>query len=443
MGAVVASFGSYSANDRREDAMAFLSEILNKPVIDLDGGSVGTVQDLVASVPSEYRHPKIVGVVVRSSGKTFIVPYSSLAVLLAPAIPLACRSAELEPYLPGDQDIYLVEDVLDKQIIDTDGVRVVRVNDVELVRVNGAVVASNVDIGALGILRRVGLEKLAKLIASVTRRRLPNMFISWEDVELLGREHEGASQMVRLKTTRDHIADLHPADLATILTEMTREKSDDFLEVLDIEQIADTLEEIEPDMQASLVESMPDERIADILEEMSPDAAADLLNELPEERSEDLLELMDRDEAADVRKLLKFDEESAGGLMTTEFAAVPPDLTAGQAIEHLRVNASEVETILYVYVTSQNGQLLGVFSLSDLVLAKPETPITEFMHHRIVTAELADTQETVAQLVAKYSLLAIPVVDENHVMHGIVTSDDALDKIIPTAWKKRLPRYYH
>lgn len=151
---------------------------------------------------------------------------------------------------------------------------------------------------------------------------------------------------------------------------------------------------------------------------------------------------MDLDEAADVRKLLGFPEEFAGGLMTTEFATVPPTLTAGQAIEHLRKNANEIETILYVYVTEEDGRLIGVISLSNLVLARPETPVTEFMHRRIVTASLVDPQEKVAQLVAKYGLLAIPIVDENNVMHGIVTSDDALDKIIPTAWKKRLPRYY-
>ena len=307
---------------------------------------------------------------------------------------------------------------------------------------NGSVIAANVDIGALGILRRIGLEAPVKFVASAMHRKLPQAFISWEDVELLGREHENSGQMVRLKTTRDHIADLHPADLATILTEMTRKKSDDFLEVLEVEQIAETLEEIEPDLQVSLVESMSDERIADILEEMSPDAAADLLAELPDERSEDLLELMDRDEAAEVRKLLNYPEDTAGGLMTTEFAAVPSTLTAGQAIDYLRENAADVETILYVYVTDALGRLEGVFSLSNLVLAMPNTKIIDFMHRRVVTASLMDAQNVVAQLVAKYSLLAIPVVDENNILHGIVTSDDALDKIIPTAWKKRLPRFF-
>lgn len=422
--------------------MAFLSEIIHKPVIDLDGGRVGTLEDLIATSPSEYVHPKIVGAVIRTKSGILIVPYADLAVLLAPVIPLSRRLNDINPYIPGNQDFYLVEDVLDKQIIDTDDVRVVRVNDVELVRVNGSVVATNVDIGALGIIRRVGLENIVRRLASLVHGRIYPVFISWDDVELMPSDRSSASQMVRLKTTRDRISDLHPADLANILSDMNREQSEEFLETLDIEQVADTLEEVEPDLQASLVETMSDERVADILEEMSPDAAADLLAELSEERSEDLLELMAKEEAEDVRKLLSYPVESAGGLMTPDFIAVGPDITAEQAIAHLRENAADAETIFYVYVTDEQGCLKGVFSLSDLILARPETPVTEFMHKRIVTVQPMDSQEEVARVVARYNLIAVPVLDENDMMLGIVTSDDALDKIIPTAWKKRLPRFF-
>ena len=421
--------------------MAFLSEIIHKPIIDLDGGRVGTLEDLVATSPSEYIHPKIVGVVIRTKTGKMVISYSDLAVLLAPAIPLSRRLSEITPYLPGSQDFYLAEDVLDKQIIDTDDVRVVRVNDVELMRINGSVVASNVDIGAMGILRRIGLENVARAMAGMVHSQIHPVFISWDDVELLPSDR-GSSQMVRLKTTRDRISDLHPADLANILADMNREQSGDFLDAMDIEQVADTLEEVDPDIQASLVESMSDERVADILEEMSPDAAADLLAELPDERSEDLLELMDQEDAEDVRKLLSYPVESAGGLMTPDFIAVGPELTAEQAIAYLRINAADAETIFYVYVTDEKGVLKGVFSLSDLILAQPNTPVTEFMHKRIVTVGPLEDQDEVAKIVARYNLLAVPVLDENEVMLGIVTSDDALDKIIPTAWKKRLPRYY-
>jgi magnesium transporter len=203
------------------------------------------------------------------------------------------------------------------------------------------------------------------------------------------------------------------------------------------------LEEVEPDFQASLVEQLPNERIADVLEEMSPDEAADLLAELPEDRSEQLLNIMEKDEAEDVRKLLTFPEESAGGIMNTEFMTVPVELTASQAIARIRETANDAETIYYTYVTDEENHLLGVFSLRQLVLANPKKHIKEFMEKHVITVNLTDDQDHCAQIISKYNLLAVPVVDKKNVIHGIVTSDDALDKIIPTAWKKRLPKLYH
>jgi magnesium transporter len=214
------------------------------------------------------------------------------------------------------------------------------------------------------------------------------------------------------------------------------------LETLEVEKLADTLEEVEPEFQASLVKSMPDEKVADLLEEMAPDEAADLLAQLPEDRSHDLLELMEEDEAEEVRNLLKYPEDSAGGIMNTEYVAIRPELTAEQAIAALRESADKAETFFYIYVTDEENQLAGVFSLQDLVLAQPNTPVKTFMHKRLISIDVTCGQEEVAQMVTKYNLLAIPVVDEQHKLLGIVTADDALDKIIPTAWKKRLPRMY-
>ena len=219
--------------------------------------------------------------------------------------------------------------MLDKQIIDTNGMRVVRVNDLELARVNGDFYVANVDIGGLGLLRRLGLaQTCARRSPAPGPRADRRAIISWDDVELLP-----GDQPMRLKVPGDKIAELHPADLAEIISDLSRAESSKLLETLDVETVADTLEEVEPEFQASLVEAMPDERVADVLEEMAPDEAADLLAELPEERSQELLNLMEEDEAEDVRKLLTYPEDSAGGIMTTEFVAVRPDLTAEQAID--------------------------------------------------------------------------------------------------------------
>jgi CBS domain-containing protein len=417
--------------------MPYLSNLIEKPVADVDGEPLGRLKDLIASLRSEIPHPRIVALVVKRAGGTFLVPFSDVAVLIAPAIPLARRLQDIVPYEPGEQDLYLARDVLDKQIIDTNGMRVVRVNDLELMRVNHHFYVANVDIGELGLLRRLGMAKIAQKLSSRFGRELLPSTISWDAVELLP-----GDQPMRLRVPGDKIAELHPADLAEIISDLSRVESSRLLESLDLETLADALEEVEPDFQASLIERMPNEKVADVLEEMSPDEAADLLAELPQDRSQELLELMEDEEAEDVRKLLTYPEDTAGGIMTTEFIAIRPDLTAEQAIAVLRETAEEAEPIFYVYVTDGEGHLIGVFSLSHLVLTRPQTPVTQFMERRVTSVGLLDSQDKVAQVVAKYNLLAVPVVDDERRLHGIVTADDALDKIIPTAWKKRLPRLY-
>jgi magnesium transporter len=296
---------------------------------------------------------------------------------------------------------------------------------------------ANVIIGGLALLRRIGLAHIGERVARAFGRTATVGAISWEHVELLA-----GTGKVRLRIFGGKAADLPAADVAEIISDLNRSDSREVVESMGIEQLADTLEEVEPDFQASLVESLPDEKVADVLEEMAPDEAADLLAELPDERSEDLLNLMDKEDAADVRRLLTYDENSAGGLMTTDVVTIRPNLTAGETIDNLRRTAQEAETIYYVYVTDDSDHLLGVVSLQRLVLAQPETPIAAIMHDRVVSVTVDTGQDDLAQLVAKYNLLAVPVVDDQNRLQGIVTADDAIDRIIPTTWKKRLPRLY-
>jgi sporulation protein YlmC with PRC-barrel domain/CBS domain-containing protein len=414
--------------------MAYLSEILGRPVTDLDGKSVGKLKDVIVRPWAEFPHPLIEAVSIESKdGQRRNLPYAAVAALLSPVIPLKYRDEEAPTFELKEDDVLLSRDVLDKQIIDTDGARVVRVNDVELVRVNGTIYVSNVDVSWLGILRRMGLVGLAHFLSG----RLKQKGISWDDVELMRRD-----QSMQLRVPAERLHELHPADLADIVSDLNRLESGQLLDTLDVQHLADTLEEVEPEFQAELVEHMPDERVADVLEEMEPDEAADLLGDLPQGRQQDLLALMEKDDADDVRKLLAYPEDSAGGIMTTEYAAVPSNLTATDAIKVLRGMADEVETMFYVYVVDEEAHLIGAFSLNNLIFASPGAMVRDFMSKRIITVNLTDDQETVAQTVAKYDLVAVPVVDDQNHLHGIVTADDALDKIIPTAWKKRLPRFY-
>jgi magnesium transporter len=418
--------------------MAYLSDIIGKPVTDVDGERMGHVEDIVVSHLGEIHHPEVIAVLIKNGHTSFLVPYTDIAVLVAPAIPLQKHRHDIQPYQPSDSDLFLVRDVLDKQIIDTNGVRVVRVNDLELTRVEGRYFVANVDIGSLGILRRLRLARPIQNAAGWLGKKVISNIISWENVELLASEHA-----LRLKVPGDKISELHPADLAEIFSDLSRQESSKLLESLDVKTAADVLEEVEPDFQASLVEDMPDEKVADLLEEMAPDEAADLLAELPKDRSQELLRLMKDEEEEEVRKLLSYPEDLAGGIMTTEFVAVRPELTTEQVIAALRDDAQDIESVLYIYVTDNESRLVGVFSLQDLVLAQPKALVSEIMKRRVLTVNLNDNQAEVAQLVAKYNLYAIPVVDNNNHLHGIVTADDALDKIIPTTWKKRIPRWYH
>ena len=413
--------------------MAYLSEILGRPVIDLDGKPIGKLRDIIVRPWAEFPHPLIEAIAVDIKNELHYLPFATVAALFSPVIPLKYRSDEIPSFELMAGDVLLSRDVMDKQIIDTDGARVVRVNDVELVRVNGTIYVSNVDISWLGILRRMGLVGFAQSLSKHVKQK----GISWDDVELMHRD-----QSMQLRVPAEKLHELHPADLADIVSDLNRLESGQLLDTLDVKHLADTLEEVEPEFQVELVEHMSDEKVADVLEEMEPDEAADLLGDLPKERKEDLLALMEKDDADDVRKLLAYPEESAGGIMTTEYASIPPNLTAAEAFQVLRGMADEVETMFYVYVVDKEEHLMGAFSLNNLIFAPPDQKVSDFMSDRIITVNLTDDQETVAQIVSKYDLLAIPVVDDQNHLHSIVTADDALDKIIPTAWKKRLPRFY-
>ncbi len=202
------------------------------------------------------------------------------------------------------------------------------------------------------------------------------------------------------------------------------------------------MEEMEPDTQVEVLEDLARERAADILEEMSPDDAADLVADLDQVTRDEILALMERDEAEEVQELLGYPEDSAGGIMTTEYIALEEHLTAAQAIDRLRELEPDAETIYYVYVTDEDDRLVGVLSLRDLIVAKPDTPIREVMIREPVAVGVLADQDEVAEVVAHYNLLAVPVVDDEGHLEGIVTVDDAIDTVIPTAWKRRLPRVF-
>jgi len=225
-----------------------------------------------------------------------------------------------------------------------------------------------------------------------------------------------------------------------IIDQLTPKDRAGVLSSLDDEQVADAIEEMEPETQVEVLEDLEPDRAADILEEMSPDDAADLVADLSETTRQEILALMETTEADEVKELLSYPEESAGGIMTTEYIALPANVTAGQAIDKLRELEPDAETIYYVYVIDKNENLVGVLSLRDLIVAKPEMTISDVMIKEPITVRVLDDQDHVAGVIARYNLLAVPVVNDAGHLEGIVTVDDALDAVAPSAGRRWHPR---
>ena len=412
--------------------MRFLSEIMKKTVIDLDGNKIGKFKDFVVSVNILY--PLVEAISIRTSAKKDILVSWEDVDHINKDIELKVKFEDIKEYKLKKRDIKLVEEVLDKQVVDLEGKKIRRINDLQLSTTRGYYRLIGVDISFKGILRRLGLEK----IASGLKINLQEDYISWMDVDVL----ESDISRLKLKVPEYSLKKLHPADIAEIVDQLSINDSITILNSLDDEIAADALEEISPERQVSLFEEMETKRAADILEEMSPDDAADLIGELSEDRAQELLDLMDPEEARDVESLLKYPEDTAGGIMTTEFAAVKEGLTARQTLNTLRKMAGEVESIYYIYVLSNFNSLVGVMSLRELLLAEPEQKITEFMHRDIISVDVMEEEHDVAKKIAKYNLLAVPVVKDENKIQGVVTVDDAIDIVLPTAWKKHVPRMF-
>ncbi len=414
--------------------MRFLSQCIGLPVRDPDDEPIGTIADLIVAIGDAY--PPVTGLVVRTDRRQIFLPWANVETFDEAGARLRVPTIDIGKFSQRQDEILLKVDLLDKQIVDIEGRKVIRVNDISLDLVDGTLHVVAVDVGAAGLLRRLGMEGAFRTVARNLRLGVPERYIDWEDVDPL----ESTIASIRLRVPHAKLAELHPADLASIIDQLAPRDRLGVLASLDDEALADVVEEMEPDTQVDVLEDLTPERAADILEEMSPDDAADLVADLSDRSRAEILALMELEEAEEVRDLLAFPEDSAGGMMTTEFVAVPATLTAADTIERLRELEPDAETIYYVYVVDDANRLVGVLSLRDLIVAQPDALIADVMIDEPVATGALESAESVAETIAHYNLLAVPVVDDDGRMVGIVTVDDAIDTVAPAAWRRRLPR---
>ncbi len=415
--------------------MPFLSQLLNRPVRDRRGEVVGKCVDVLVDPVEGF--PAVVALQLRRQNQDFLIAAVDIAELDDHGIVLRERLRDLAVYEPRGDEIGLAHQVMDRQIIDTHGRRVVRVHDLQLAPTNGHFRLVGIDATPRAMLRRLGLEGatsgMLRLIG--LGKALGNGCIPWTQLDPVAIGPAG----IPLKTDHKELGRMHPADLADIVEQLDQTAGGYLLASLDTDTAADTLQEVQPESQASLMEQLDTERAADILERMPPDEAADLLADLPEQRVAELLAHMQPIEAADVRELLSYAEDTAGGRMTTDFLTIGSEHTAADAIGRLRAEDPKVEAN-YLYVVDQDEHLHGVISLRALILAPPDSPVHAFMTVPVISVAADTPQDEVAAVLNKYDLLAVPVVDDDKRLLGVVTVDDVLDTLLPASWRKNAPR---
>ncbi len=410
----------------------FISELVGRHAT-INDLPIGRVADFVVGKP-DVVFPQVDGLVIKTSQGLRFAPIDTVADVDRNGN-VALTIAPKEPAPPEQEELYLVADLLDKQIVDVDGRKVVRINDIEVANAGGRLRVVAADVGIAGLLRRLGLRSFGKRWIS-RMRNMPRSMIAWDSVAPI---REVNPAQVHLSVKESRLARLHPSELAEIIGDLSVREAAAVVGQLDDETAADAFEHLDAETRKNLIDDLGTERAADIIEEMDADDAADLLAELPEERQTQLLAEMNAYTAGELRELVKYPEESAGGMMTTDYVWIYPHRTTEATIRKIREIAPASEFIYYLYVLDKEDHLLGALSLRTLLLALPTAFIDRIMDTDLVTVEPHAPAVDVASTIAKYDLLAVPVVGEDGKMLGIVTVDDAIDAIMPDEVAKKLP----
>jgi sporulation protein YlmC with PRC-barrel domain/CBS domain-containing protein len=405
-----------------------LSELLGATVYDQSGAVTGRVHE-VTLAPQEDRD-RIASFIVKTKSGNRVLPFSAVSAIDA-SVHATSRPSEW-PAANGAEGLFLLErDLLDQQVIDVHGRKVVRVNDVDL-QIDAANEAGNahatlrvqsVDIGARGAIRRLlrGLAPRAAL--DILLQKIPPRTIPWSFVDLIETD---PARRIKLKISHEGLAKLHPADIADIVEDLAPDEREAVFRTLDEEVAAETLEEVDPKVQKSIVESLDSERAADIVEEMDPDAAADLLADLSHDHTEQILVEMEPEASQEMVELLEHREETAAGRMTTEFLALPVTANVENAIGVMREFEGGVESVSTIYLVDSHGTLAGAVPLAKLVVAKSDTPLLSLVQEPLVLTGRETGDNEVAELFDKYNLITLPVVDDHNKLVGVITSDDVI-----------------
>ena len=401
-----------------------LTALVGTPVTDAQGRLRGKLKDIAVATGPEAG--KVAGLVLKTRAGLSLVP--SQDVMETPAGTLELRSSgDLPPLKDGGNYLFLQQDLVDRQIIDIHGRKVVRANDVDLEWLGHGAAhllrVAEVEVGMRGAFRRIFKGLLPKNKLEAISRKLAAHAIPWQFVDVI---EVDPARRVKLRIEYERLAQIHPSELADILEDLPPAEREAVFTSLDEEVAAETLEEVDPKLQKALLEKLDEERIADIVEEMDPGAAADLLAELPEDQSDAILEEMEPEERQEVEELLEFDEKSAAGFMTTEFVHVSERATVAHAVQALRNFDGDPESVTEIFLLDDGEVLLGSVPLARLVMAQPDARLAVLTEPRVLSCPAHMRQNEVAEMFDKYNLHALPVVDPQGRMVGVVQAEQVI-----------------
>lgn len=401
--------------------MIFLSQLLGAEVADSADQTLGRIEDIVIR-DIDMLYPPVVLLVLKQSGKTRLTVPAGAVEIWGRDVALSQTKSKIVVEKPHEQDIFLKRDILDMQIVDVEGIRVVRVNDLKLAMIEGRLSVVAIDVSTRGLWRRMGLPLFGPL------KKMREQLVDWKNVHVVG----GKSQYLQLKTSFKDMQKIHAADLAHILEELSAKQRTELVQSLDQRTAARVLESLDPDVKKVLIQALGPERAASIVSEMSLDELVDLLKDLPKHEAKEVLSYFQQGKLQTVQKFLAYHSDSAGGLMTGEFVSVRPSWPVSQALEYVKQVSQRFRSILYVYVTEEDGKFVGVISIRKLLVADPTLTIQKMMKKpkKTQVVFVHQTRQDVAELMTKYHLLCVAVLDKEKRLAGIITADDVMRSML-------------
>lgn len=407
----------------------YLSRVIGNTIYLRDGSPVGKLRDIVVDVNSV--RPRAVAVRMKQRNRVITSDISSFSIAKVNA-QYRIETDEIKEVEDSKDWLGLVERVLDKQIVDMFGRKVVRVNDLRLAALSTGTYVVAFDVGFEGFLRRLGVAKPLKRVLKPLHITISSNLLLWEEVETI----EASNRGIRLANTYSKLSRMHPSDLADILEDLDRKTQLDIFSSLDVDTAAEVLEELEPDAQVTVVESLTTNQAVDMLGRLSADEVADILDELRDEKADAILNAMDTESRSEIEDLMGYDEDTVGSMMTTDMVTASQERRVSETLEWIRREQPESDVANYVFVVDAKDRMKGYVSLRDLVVASPDTPIEDIMETDFVTVQdKEDVEEAVAKM-TKYNLTILPVVDEDDVLVGAVLLVDVVNEL----WKQRRRR---